>query len=543
MEETSKFTLCVIPTQFGKTFTAITNIMTELNQDNSFGKSLHIVFTMNTLLNNKQFSQRLVEVENKYGPGSICVFSSSYDGDYTHVKDQLQLSGKFIDEATCPKVIIMCSNKFRYDNGVKLIDILNRNKTSIDRVYTYYDELHKYITSDVRRQIETIHDCDIVWGITALTATPHKIWDQTSSSFWSKLKMIKLENFNDVNYAGYNDMNFVCEDEFFMANYYLPKEFYSSEQDKTIIGFIHYILKKYPSILEDNTRTFIPANNRCVSHNFVRDLIFHLNDTAVVIVLNGMEKTLKYKDENGTYITCDLKKGDGEVCETYSYILTQHKIRSRPLVITGFYCVSMGQTLTHRSLGSFTSAIFSHLDLQNDDIYQLFGRVTGRMKDWGDKYVKTNIYCPTNTMNRCIAMEKCARNMISSHNGEVVSQDDYTKPIFDMGEAGKSTLDKIIKPKPVKKNHTKCFEEFATQDEAISYAKKELNRSLRVRTNNSAPKDLLENGKNPSRKYLLNRWWGLSDNIPVRMTPTDNGKWFVYWDPNLLKKTTKCKEL
>ena len=180
MEETSKFTLCVIPTQFGKTFTAITNIMTELNQDNSFEEFTYSIH-YDTLLNNKQFSQRLVEVENKYGTGSICVFSSSYDGEYTHVKDQLQLSGKFIDEATCPKVIIMCSNKFRYDNGVKLIT-LNRNKTSIDRVYTYYDELHKYITSDVRRQIETIHDCDIVWGITALTRTPHKIWDQTSSS-------------------------------------------------------------------------------------------------------------------------------------------------------------------------------------------------------------------------------------------------------------------------------------------------------------------------------------------------------------------------
>ena len=89
IESTSKFILCVLLTQLGKTFTAISKIMAEIRQDNDLGRSIHIIFTMNTLLNNKQFAKRLETIEKTYGKGSICVFSSKYDGKYKHVKNRL----------------------------------------------------------------------------------------------------------------------------------------------------------------------------------------------------------------------------------------------------------------------------------------------------------------------------------------------------------------------------------------------------------------------------------------------------------------------
>ena len=52
-ESTSKFILCVLLTQLGKTFTAISRITAEICQDDDLGRSIHIIFTMNTLLNNK----------------------------------------------------------------------------------------------------------------------------------------------------------------------------------------------------------------------------------------------------------------------------------------------------------------------------------------------------------------------------------------------------------------------------------------------------------------------------------------------------------
>ena len=48
----------------------------------------------------------------------------------------------------------------------------------------------------------------------------------------------------------------------------------------------------------------------------------------------------------------------------------------------------MGQTLTSPNYGNFTSAIFAHTNLDNDNAYQLFGRVTGRIKHW-DNYTQT----------------------------------------------------------------------------------------------------------------------------------------------------------
>jgi hypothetical protein len=48
----------------------------------------------------------------------------------------------------------------------------------------------------------------------------------------------------------------------------------------------------------------------------------------------------------------------------------------------------MGQTLINQGIGTFTSAILSQKDLQNDDIYQLFGRISGRTKGWGSELLR-----------------------------------------------------------------------------------------------------------------------------------------------------------
>ena len=536
IEQACKFILCVLLTQLGKTFTAINRIVTEIEQDDEFGRSIHIVFTMNTLLNNKQFAKRLETIENTYGKGSICVFSSKYDGKYVHVKNRAELQGLCLDETSCPRVVVMCSNKRRYDDGVDFIKVIDKNKTNIFRVFAYYDELHKYISEPLRHQIEQIHSLDILKGIIALTASPDRIWK--SSGFWSKLRLIQLDHFNDTNYAGYKDMIFNCVDDFFANPYIRPKPFDFDELDRHTIGFIRHILNKYSEILEENTRTFIPAHIRRSGHNTVRDLVFEINPTSVVVVINGFEKTLQYKDHVGHMKTIPLASDEEEACETISRLVIKHALQKRPVVITGFLCVGMGQTLTHKMLGSFTSAIFGHLDLTNDEIYQLFGRITGRMKDWNDKYIQTQVYCPTTIMHRCHVMEECARNMACDHNGDIVTQEDYREPMNDMGEAGLSAIQNIrkTKEKQIKfkaEDTDRDHRVFDTQDEAISFGKT-LGATLNRRSTNDAPKELQTNGENPSVEELFKRMWGINDKKCVRMIPTKEKKWCVYWRPSLI---------
>ena len=541
IEVTSKFILCVLLTQLGKTFTAISKILAEIDQDDELGRSIHIIFTMNTLLNNKQFAKRLETIEKKNGRGSICVFSSRNDGKYVHVRNRLELQGLCADETTCPRVVVLCSNQIRYEDGVEFLKVINKNKTNISRAFAYYDELHEYISDSVRAQIEEINDLDIVKGITALTASPSKIFQPVG--FWSKIPQIKLDDFSDANYSGYKDMIFNCIDDFFENPYIRPRPFDFDVLDRQTIGFIEHVLKKYPEILKENTLSFIPAHIRRSGHNAIRDLIFHMSPESVVVVINGFEKTLQYKDCLRNTKTLSLAADDEEVSETISRLILQHNLQTRHIVITGLLCVGMGQTLTNKMLGSFTSAIFGHLDLTNDAIYQLFGRITGRMKDWGDKYIQTQVYCPTIIMHRCIVMEECARNMACEHNGEVVTLEDYKEPMHKMGEIGQSVIEniRISKPKKSQKKkadpNDKAYKVFDTQYEAIEYGTNILGVKLSKRSTSQAPKELqTSNGKNRTSDELFERMWGLSKKTLARMVPTADDKWCVYWRPSSMKK-------
>ena len=441
-EESCKLILCVLLTQYGKTFTTIARIAAELTQDVELGRSIHIVFTMNTLLNNKQFAKRLDTIEDMFGKGSVCIFASEYTGKtYTHVRSRSELQGLCFDIKTCPLVIVMCSNTRRYDDGFQFLKLIDANKTNFVRAFAYYDELHKYITDLVRAQIEEINSLKIVKGIVALTATPDKIWKD--SGFWSRLPLIKLDNFNDSDYAGFNDMVYNCIDDSIKIPEDIQKSRLLGDCDKQVVAFAEYVLEKNPGIIRPGSRTFIPGHNRRASHNYIRDAVFKINDQAVAVVLNGIEKNLKFKNDSGSFETVPLIDGDSEVCQVISKRIKHYKLENRPLVITGFLCVGMGQTLTCSSLGSFTSAIFGHMDLTNDEIYQLFGRITGRMKGWGDKYVETQVYCPTVIMHRCNVMEQCARNMAVENNGSLVTRKDYLDHMDTMGPIGKVAKDNI----------------------------------------------------------------------------------------------------
>jgi hypothetical protein len=416
--------------------------------------------------------------------------------------------------------------------------VLDKNNIGITRVFAYYDELHKYINPSLRLQIEELHNLDIIKGITALTASPDKIFEDVG--FWSKIRLIQLDDFSDKNYVGYKDMIFNCLDDFYESPYIRPHPFDFEVMDAQTLGFIENVLKKFPEILGDDTRSFIPAHIRRIGHNAVRDLVFKIKNNAVVVVLNGFEKTLQYNDILGNKKTLALTSCDEEVCETISKLVLHHNLARRPIVITGLLCVGMGQTLTHKSLGSFTSAIFGHMDLTNDDIYQLFGRITGRMKDWGSKYIETQVYCPTTIMNRCIVMEECARNMASDHNGEVVSQETYREPMSELGDIGKSAIDNIRTQK--KKKIVKVVAEdtdkdsaiFDTQYEAICLGKT-IGCKFTRRGHDNAPAELIEDGKNPTREQLLKRMWGINNKNRGRMIPMDDKKWCVYWRPSLIR--------
>lgn len=436
----NKFSLCVLPTQMGKTFVICNKIMDSLEKDKECGRSIHIVFTMNTLLNNKQFSNRLACVNDIYGDTAVCIFASVYKGEYRHINSAEKIfTDPKNDKITLelPRIIIACSNNKRFNDCFDIIKKLNEGQYEVKRVFVYFDELHKYIknsaANNMRKKIESINNLNIVAGLYGMSASPNNIWSDNKIGYWSKIKILHIDNYYDTDYMGYEDINFICDiaeskkcgDKKTIKQEYIKHGFNNTEI--FTINFIKNVLDKYPNILSKSARVFIPVNIRRISHNYIREHLFNCDSSCIIIMLNGIEKNIQYKNASAETITIPLILKNGELGDLIAYYIESNKITNRPIVYIGFNCVGMGQTLITEKLGNFTSAIFGYNNILNDTMYQLFGRITGRFKKWAT-YNSTTVYSTQMCKNICSVMEKCAKNIIDKHNGEELESNKYLAP-------------------------------------------------------------------------------------------------------------------
>ena len=130
-----------------------------------------------------------------------------------------------------------------------------------------------------------------------------------------------------------------------------------------------------------------------------------------------------------------IQKSGEEFSETLPRILSERKLNDRCVVITGHICIGMGQTFTSPEFGSFTHAIIGHMDLTNEMLYQLFGRLTGRMKPhetnpkWTQPYIPTKVFLHYNCNEPYYWNGKCAHEHFaekaSSQKDATCTQSEY----------------------------------------------------------------------------------------------------------------------
>jgi hypothetical protein len=411
-----KVGLCVLLTQFGKTFVAVEKIMERVQ---AIPDGVHVVYTMNSLLNNSQFAQRLRPIEDRFGRGSVVILASKNSTDYYSVDNLVQLQALPVP----PKVVVMCSNKTRFDDGFAYVHGLNQP------AFVYYDELHKYISPRIRRQIEALHDEPHVQGIMALTATPDSILQARGR--WTILPLTRSARVAPDNYTGANEMRFHTVDDFFPVPYENPEFNDFETMDREMVGFIEHTFDSQGLVLAPHTRWFLPAQIRRVGHDRVRQFVWNRNPDTVVVLVNGEDKTMQWitqTQEGPRPVIVPLKSSTQEVPELVAFILRTRGLEQRPLVFTGYYCVGMGQTLMNEELGSFTHAIFSHMNVNRDDMYQLFGRITGRSRGWRT-YVPTDVYCPTAISRRIHLMEHAALRMLTE---PTITRASYRIPLLQL---------------------------------------------------------------------------------------------------------------
>jgi len=108
-----------------------------------------------------------------------------------------------------------------------------------------------------------------------------------------------------------------------------------------------------------------------------------------------------------------------------------------------------------------------------------------------------------------------------------------------MGEVGQSAIENIRiakKKQPIRAKAEDTDKEhrvYDSQNEAIEFAKT-IGGKLNKRSSPDAAKELQTDGKNPSSDELFKRMWGINKESWIRMVPTCDNKWCVYWRPSLM---------
>lgn len=413
-----KFEMITRLTQNGKTFVAMSNAKKEKECDTTLGRSMFIYFTMNNKGHNLQTVARTTDAWN------TVVFNSTPTRSdevchYKHITSIYALDGLTYKDATiCPEFIVACGNAKRFKELTQYIMDLNiKENHAVERVFIFYDELHKYINPTLAKQIKDLHELDIVHRIYGVTATSEKLY-----TYFPKIHINKLdpETYSEGNYVTWGTEHFV----------HIPIDMQLTRNRttgtvKTMLAYVKAAFEKHRAkIFFPGSTSFVPGRMPNDSHMQIKKLVWEYCPTAHVVIINQDRVKLYQKMDGEEVIRTIEVKGR----EDYGAAIARSVHPEASLVITGFKCIEMGQTLMHKDRGTFTSAIFSHIDMCDDDIYQLGGRITGNTLLW-TTFKTTFIFCPHEFYNVCERRQQGTRELVMHHHGKDTVLDDYMEPI------------------------------------------------------------------------------------------------------------------
>jgi len=394
----NKITICVKPTQSGKTTEMITLIKNYISQDNKNGKSVHIVIEANILNVMEQTSDR---IHNEFTESNIIQISSKVNKNKFYSTDSahtllLNITNPIdrLNKWKNIQIINMLSHDKRKEDLIELLECFEEY-TRYERVYIYFDELHHYINT-WRDTIDMITKYNKVKNIVGYTATPYKIWDEENTK-WLSVNMNELFYTIDPNiYVGCDDA--IWETDCFHNDNYLD--------DIMSILFDN-------KILESNNRILIIGKRTNITHNDIKDLVLKINPLTVVCLINKNNKCLFINN-----IIHKFNEESMELGEKIYSILEKESVLERPLVIIGNICIGIGQTFAHDKLGNLNYGIFPFNNINRDTDYQQCGRIFGNHKRYSN-YRQPTIFCNPSFKNNCIDLEFCSKNLCNFMGSEI----------------------------------------------------------------------------------------------------------------------------
>jgi hypothetical protein len=392
-------------------------------------------------------------------------------------------------------MIVMCSNKARMNHLHELINELEKSEYFIKKINIWIDEADASI--NLWTQFEQIAAKDIVGQITLVSATFDPVFKK-----YKRLHVIGYPDPHPRQYRCLRDSIETIND--FGGN---------------ILEYIEHIFEIYPKCLEPGMRAFIPGTFYKSSHDNIADLLTSKYNFAVLII-NGTRKEINLPDNSVISLDEHLYYGpDGQIPDEFKEVLArmyvENKLYRFPFAVTGLECVKRGITFQSNDF-LFDYGIIPTI-LKKTELYQLVARLFGNIGEFTN-YKPCEIYSTGSNFKKIQNQESIAMN---------ISTIVYEKGLPDVGKEELKQAANLGDP-------DKSYKVFDTQELAIEFANVTLGQHFNKRPNNKAPFALLKDDSNPTVTDLITRMWGVNKKIPVRMIPTDEDRWCVYWRKSLL---------
>jgi hypothetical protein len=388
-------------------------------------------------------------------------------------------------------IVLMCSNRIRLNHLETLINELENCRHFTKKINIWIDEADSNI--NLWSTYSHVINKSIIEQVTLVSATFDPVFKK-----YSRLHVIGSDKPYPECYRSLKDFKIIETD--FAGT---PEE------------YITFIFEKYPKLIEPGKKAFIPGSFKTSSHDRIADMLRN-NYNFAVLIINGSRKEILIPGKKSISLDSYFYVNDDsipdEFKETMSRIYIENKLYQFPFAITGLECIKRGITFQTDSVKNdhpgfiFDYGIIPAIS-KKTEAYQLMARLFGNIGNF-ENYKQSEIYSTSTNFKKIEKQESMAMN---------IAKMVYERNLESVGPSE-------LKEASVIKN----YKVFDTQELGIAFAKT-LGVSLKKRIDNQAPSDLLKNGINPSVADLVSRMWGLNSKTPVRMVPTNENKWCVYW--------------
>lgn len=486
MDSSERFVLVCKPEQSGKTFLMIQQIIKDIEEP-SDKTVINFIFCDNSLLLVQQTSDRLKKDVAKFTLNDECYIEFSSNAQHTMNDVMLQIIMEDI------RNVISCTNASRVRDISNIIDEFNTKPLTRDKYEfkIWLDEADKFskFIYNVFAPLLDLHNNVMVY---CLTATPDALFKK-----FDNMNVFPIENTTSEEYHGWDDNELVIIED----------------GPTNTVEFIHYVLTNHVET-SNGSKWFLPGDTKKASHYEIRDMAIALGFAVFVVNGDGIELSwpegADYKREVNVKDT-ELNKQMMQMYETYH-------IDRFPLAITGKICVGRGISIMSPDFILDGAILFNCSN--KSEASQNAGRTKGNLKKWSN-YKPPKVYTTPKFNAIAAEWERKSRRL-----AELAYENDHDNPSSFSNAEFKSIGDARL----LDFDH----KEFTDDNDAIRWVKTTFNKK-QEKCALKAPKEMLQNGCNPTLEYVLQRKWGLTSTQlkkAIRKVRLNDDTICVYWRPS-----------